>query len=101
VVQTTPDITTFSLHSAADGSRVWSEQLDADAGTYATPPIAPGQYFLAVANFEACQVYSGFFCPGGNTITAGTPITVTAGLIASGIDFVLDGDQLFRSNFGN
>lgn len=96
----TPGPIRFSLFSAATGVAIWQHSVDA-SGSYVTPPILPGTYFLTAEGYDACQVYSGYPCLFGAPQTFGTPITVSVGQVTSGIDFVLDGDRILRSGFEN
>ena len=96
----TPGPLRFSLFSAATGAAIWQHNVDA-SGSYVTPPILPGTYFLTAEGYDACQVYSGYPCVFGGPQTFGTPITVSVGQSTGGIDFVLDGDRIFRNRFEN
>lgn len=101
VAAVTPEATWFSLFSAATGARIWESTVDTTGGSYVTPVVAPGTYFLTAENSDACQTYSGYPCSFGNTQTFGTPITVGAGQTTNGINFVLDAELIFRSRFEN
>lgn len=96
----TPEFTRFSLFAAATGAPIWEHATAITGGSYATPVIAPGTYFLTAESFDACQAYSGYPCF-GSTQPFGTPINVDAGQTTNGIDFVLDADMIFRSRFEN
>jgi hypothetical protein len=95
------DLAWLSLFSAASGARIWETTAGTDSGSYVSPVIAPGTYFLTAENFDACQTYSGYPCTFGNTQPFGTPITISAGQATTGIDFVLDADLIFRARFEN
>lgn len=101
VTSVTPEFTQFSLFAAATGAPVWEHTADTTGGSYATPLIAPGTYFLTAESFDACEAYSGYPCSFGSTQPFGTPITVGVGQTTDGIDFVLDADLIFRSRFEN
>ena len=60
--------------------------------TSTTAALPTATYFVRTYNTIGYvdQLYSGIICPGGScTVTAGTPITVTAGATRTGIDFTL------------
>ncbi|WP_313915867.1 carboxypeptidase regulatory-like domain-containing protein [Tahibacter sp.] len=96
----TPGPIRLSLFSAATGAAIWQHTIDA-SGSYVTPPVLPGTYFLTADGNGACEAYSGHPCVSSGPQTFGTPITVSAGQATNGIDFVLDGDRIFRSRFEN
>jgi hypothetical protein len=96
----TPGPIQLSLFAAATGAAIWQHSVDA-SGSYVTPPILPGTYFLTAEGYDACEAYSGHPCVFGGPQTFGTPITVSVGQTASGIDFVLDADRIFRNRFEN
>lgn len=96
----TPGSTRFSLFSAVTGGRLWDHRADASGGSYATPAILPGVYFLSAENNDACQTFSGYACTSySGPQSLGTVITVSAGQTTSGVDFVLDGDIIFSGRF--
>jgi Carboxypeptidase regulatory-like domain len=93
--------TVMSLFSASNGAFVWSISA-ASTGSYETPRIAPGSYFLRIADAlgGGCEVYDGVPCPASGALPAGiTPISVGAGATVPDIDFRLDADAIFSDGF--
>lgn len=71
-------------------------------GTYTIGGLEPGTYYLLAVDRRANAVYvdelfGGQLCPGctGTEILAGAPVTLTAGAVATGRNFVLDVGQNF------
>lgn len=88
----------LTLYSAQTGAELWTHGATY-AGSYETPYIVPGTYYLAADGWDGCQVYLGHACPGSGPVSIGTPIVVVAGSSTSGIDFTLRQDALFSDDF--
>jgi hypothetical protein len=74
----------------------WGRPAFTDAsGNYVLGGLLAGSYTLSASNYGLepvlDQVYDGMVCPGfrGCNPTLGTPVTVAAGSVTSGIDFAL------------
>jgi hypothetical protein len=78
---------------ASSGNHVgWSSPTE-DAGSYETPALLPGTYFVKTSNDRSFtdELYDDLPCPGGScSATSGSPVVVTAGATTGGIDFALD-----------
>jgi carboxypeptidase family protein len=72
------------------GSFVSSNSTDGQ-GNYTLSGIVPGDYFLKTFNSRGYidQVYNGLDCV-NCTVSAGTPITITQGVVVTGKDFALN-----------
>ncbi len=61
-------------------------------GAYGIAGLSPGSYFAMTVNSQGYvdELYNDIPCPGGSCdVTAGTPVTVQAGVTTTGIDFAL------------
>jgi hypothetical protein len=63
------------------------------AGGYTVAGLPPGTYYARTSMgggvFYQDELYNGMPCSSGCLVTAGTPITVLAGLVSNGVDFAL------------
>lgn len=75
---------------AANGAFLGTEFADA-AGRYRVSGLGPGVGFArAQHDLYGSQLYDGIPCPGPCDPTTGTPIPLTIGVVAGGIDFHLE-----------
>ncbi len=78
------------VHNAS-GAQVTSVNTNS-SGVYTTAGLPAGTYYARTSNTLGYieELYNDISCPGGVcTVTAGTPITLTAGSTTTGIDFGL------------
>jgi alpha-tubulin suppressor-like RCC1 family protein/uncharacterized surface anchored protein len=76
----------------ASGTIVGSAVTTNTSGAYTKNGLAPGSYYVRTSNTLGYvdEQYNDLPCPGGScAVTAGTPVTVGADAVASGIDFAL------------
>ena len=90
-----------SIYNSA-GSFVGSG-LTTVSGQYNSPGLPTGTYFARTSNSQGYieQLYNGATCLGSCLVTAGTPISVTAGAPTSNVNFALAPGAVFRGTVTN